>query len=75
MIYLKQLYDGHCSDLTYGTLIKAIENEIIILCLPPNRGHANTLLILVCLNHLSIICLKKKTLKQENVDKIVFFNF
>lgn len=25
--------DGHCSHLKYGTVIKAIDNEIIILCL------------------------------------------
>lgn len=34
------IFDGHGSHLTYTTVKKAIDNEIIILCLPPNTSHA-----------------------------------
>ncbi|CAL4252189.1 unnamed protein product [Meganyctiphanes norvegica] len=33
-------YDGHNSHLTYDTVEAAIDNQIIILCLPPNTSHA-----------------------------------
>ena len=33
-------YDGHNSHLTYCTIRTAIDNNIIILCLPPNTSHA-----------------------------------
>lgn len=34
------IYDGHGSHMTYGTVKKAIDNNIIILCLPPHTSHA-----------------------------------
>lgn len=34
------LFDGHASHLTYATVKHAIDNEIIIICLPPNTSHA-----------------------------------
>ena len=34
------IYDGHGSHLTYNTVMLAIENNIIIICLPPNWSHA-----------------------------------
>ena len=33
-------FDGHNSHLTYNTVKKAMENGIILLCLPPNTSHA-----------------------------------
>ena len=33
-------YDGHNSHLTYNTVKLAIDNNIIILCLPPHTSHA-----------------------------------
>jgi hypothetical protein len=34
------LFDGHGSHLTYYTIKHAMDNNIIILCLPPNTSHA-----------------------------------
>ena len=34
------IYDGHGSHLTYNTVKLAMDNEIIIFCLPPNCSHA-----------------------------------
>ena len=34
------MYDGHTSHMTYITVKTAIDNNIIILCLPPNTTHA-----------------------------------
>ncbi|KAF0309116.1 Jerky -like [Amphibalanus amphitrite] len=34
------IYDGHGSHLTYDTVYEAMENEVIILCLPPNTSQA-----------------------------------
>ncbi|KAF8789388.1 hypothetical protein HNY73_007328 [Argiope bruennichi] len=34
------IYDGHESHMTYGTVKKATDNNIIILCLPPHTSHA-----------------------------------
>ncbi|XP_065672255.1 uncharacterized protein LOC136090074 [Hydra vulgaris] len=71
------LCDGHNSHITYSTVKKALDNHIIILCLPPNTSHA--------LQHLDVgffAPLKshwKKILKDwlresrhKNVDKSVF---
>lgn len=33
-------FDGHNSHLTYNTVKEAIQNQIIIMCLPPNTSHA-----------------------------------
>ena len=33
-------YDGHNSHLTYTTVKSAMDNNIIIICLPPNTSHA-----------------------------------
>ena len=33
-------FDGHNSPLTYNTVNKAMENRIILLCLPSNTSHA-----------------------------------
>ena len=33
-------YDGHNSHLTYNTVKIAMDNDIIIICLPPNTSHA-----------------------------------
>ena len=33
-------YDGHNSHITYNTVKLAIDNNIIILCLPPHTSHA-----------------------------------
>lgn len=33
-------YDGHNSHLTFNTIKTAMDNNIIILCLPPNTSHA-----------------------------------
>ena len=33
-------YDGHNSHLTYTTVKTAMDNQIIIVCLPPNTSHA-----------------------------------
>lgn len=33
-------FDGHGSHLTYGTVKQALDNQIIIVCLPPNTSHA-----------------------------------
>ncbi|XP_054724111.1 jerky protein homolog-like [Uloborus diversus] len=34
------IFDGHGSHLTFETIKHAMENKIIILCLPPNTSHA-----------------------------------
>ena len=34
------IFDGHGSHLTYDTVHQAMENDVIILCLPPNTSHA-----------------------------------
>ncbi|XP_065653039.1 uncharacterized protein LOC136080350 [Hydra vulgaris] len=34
------LCDGHNSHITYSTVKKALDNHIILLCLPPNTSHA-----------------------------------
>ena len=34
------IYDGHGSHLSYNTVHQAIENDVIILCLPPSTSHA-----------------------------------
>ncbi|CAL4169105.1 unnamed protein product, partial [Meganyctiphanes norvegica] len=34
------MYDGHNSHLTYDTVKCAMDNDITILCLPPNTSHA-----------------------------------
>ena len=34
------IYDGHNSHLTYNTVKTAMDNQIIIMCLPPNTSHA-----------------------------------
>ncbi|KAG8177459.1 hypothetical protein JTE90_008643 [Oedothorax gibbosus] len=34
------LFDGHGSHLTYCSVKRAMDNNIIILCLPPNTSHA-----------------------------------
>ena len=34
------IYDGHRSHLTYNTVMLAIQNDISIICLPPNCSHA-----------------------------------
>lgn len=34
------IFDGHGSHLTYKTIKQAMDNGIIILCLPPNSSHA-----------------------------------
>lgn len=34
------IYDGHGSHITYGTIKKAVDNNIIILCIPPHTSHA-----------------------------------
>ena len=34
------IFDGHNSHLTYRTIKLAIDNDIIIICLPPNTSHA-----------------------------------
>lgn len=34
------IYDGHGSHLTYYTARQAMDNGIILLCLPPNTSHA-----------------------------------
>ena len=36
------LYDGYGSHLTYNTVISAMDNDIIIICLPPNCSHTAT---------------------------------
>lgn len=33
-------FDGHNSHLTYNTVKHAMDNEIILFCLPPNTSHA-----------------------------------
>ena len=33
------LFDGHNSHLTFSTVQAAIENQIILLCLPPHTSH------------------------------------
>jgi hypothetical protein len=33
------IFDGHNSRITYNTAKFAIDNEIILLCLPPNTSH------------------------------------
>ncbi|XP_065662787.1 uncharacterized protein LOC136085412 [Hydra vulgaris] len=34
------LCDGHNSRITYSTVKKALDNHIILICLPPNTSHA-----------------------------------
>lgn len=36
------IYEGHSSHMTYGTVRKTIDNNIVIniMCLPPNTSHA-----------------------------------
>lgn len=34
------MFDGHGSHLTYNTVKTAMDNSVIILCLPPNTSHA-----------------------------------
>jgi len=34
------LYDGHNSHITYPTIRTAIDNNVSIVCLPPNTSHA-----------------------------------
>ncbi|CAL4122206.1 unnamed protein product, partial [Meganyctiphanes norvegica] len=33
-------YDGHSSHITYGTVKAAMDDNIVIVCLPPNTSHA-----------------------------------
>ena len=33
-------FDGHGSHLTYGTIVKALWENVIIVCLPPHTSHA-----------------------------------
>ena len=34
------IYDGHGSHLTYNTVHQAMENDVVIMCQPPNTSHA-----------------------------------
>ena len=34
------IFDGHNSHLTYNTVKSAIDNNVILLCLPPHTSHA-----------------------------------
>ena len=34
------VYDGHGSHMTYQTIKTALENRIVIVCLPPHNSHA-----------------------------------
>ena len=59
------LFDGHDTHLTYNTVQSALENSIIIICIPPSTSHALQLLdvsfffsikvkrkkIVLCFNH------------------------
>ena len=59
------LFDGHDTHLTYNTVQSALENSVIIICIPPSTSHALQLLdvsfffsikvkrkkIVLCFNH------------------------
>ena len=72
------IYDGHGSHLTYNTVMLAIKNNIIIICLPPNCSHALQPLDVGVFKNLKVEW--KKNVKQWfresrhfSVDKAVFF--
>ena len=72
------IYDGHGSHLTYNTVMLAIKNNIIIICLPPNCSHALQPLDVGLFKNLKVEW--KKIVKQWfresrlfSVDKAVFF--
>lgn len=71
------IYDGHGSHLTYKTVSKAMESQVIILCLPPNCSHALQPLDVGVFKNLK--CEWRKILKDwfresrlEAIDKSVF---
>ena len=71
------IYNGHGSQLTYNTVMLAIENNIIIICLPPNCSHVLQPLDVGVFKNLKVDW--KKILKQwfresrlSSVDKTVF---
>ena len=68
---------GHGSHLTYNTVMLAIQNDIIIICLPPNCSHALQPLDVGVFKNLKVEW--KKILKRwfresrlPSVDKAVF---
>ena len=70
-------YDGHNSHLTYATVKAAIENNIIILCLPPNTSHALQPLDVAVFSPMKVAwrqVLRKwsRESRLKNVDKSVF---
>jgi len=71
------LCDGHNSHLTYSTVKKAQDNQIILFCLPPNTSHALQPLDVGFFAPLKSVW--KKVLKEwlresrhKNVDKSIF---
>ena len=71
------MYDGHGSHLTFKTVETAMENNIRIVCLPPNCSHALQLLDVAVFKPLKIEW--KKILKHftresrlPNFDKSTF---
>ena len=71
------IYDGHGSHLTFKTVEAAMENDVVIVCLPPNCSHALQSLAMAVFKPLKAEW--KKILKRfaresrlSNVDKSSF---
>lgn len=70
-------FDGHNSHLTYNTVKAAIDNNIILLCLPPNTSHALQPLDVGVFRPAKVIWRKVLNTwftesRMESVDKAVF---
>ncbi|XP_065648065.1 uncharacterized protein LOC136077840 [Hydra vulgaris] len=71
------LYDGHGSHLTYGTIKAAMDNDIQIICLPPNCSHALQPLDVAVFGPLKnewrkILKRFARETQQKNIDKTAF---
>ncbi|XP_065670926.1 uncharacterized protein LOC136089130 [Hydra vulgaris] len=71
------LYDGHGSHLTYGTIKAAMDNDIQIICLPPNCSHALQPLDVAVFRPLKnewrkILKRFARETQQKNIDKTAF---
>ncbi|XP_065642426.1 uncharacterized protein LOC136074055 [Hydra vulgaris] len=71
------LYDGHGSHLTYGTIKAAMDNDIQIICLPPNCSHALQPLDVAVFGPLKnewrkILKRFERETQQKNIDKTAF---
>ena len=70
-------YDGHNSHITYATVKAAMDNNVILVCLPPNTSHALQPLDVGVFRSVKVQWKKIltdwfKESKLRNVDKTVF---